>query len=176
MRVVTVKPHEDGGIEGKYIEYPTVTIMEKIERSGFERLLGKEANDHIVHSSICDVEYDVSMFEPIHEILKLIPWGETSTIKPDFKERVYTSYYGKGTTKKSYTTYGSSKSYWDEYDDFYSTYYPPLDNKKPTSMEVKEFMSTMNQETKNVMEQLGYNPADPADVEDYMKWQQDFAY
>ena len=105
MRIITVDSAKDGGIEGEYVEIPTITAINEEEPNGMEALFGRKKGEdtRIIHSELCRIEY-----EKMEEIAQIV-WDQfeedeieagvlreiTETIYPQIKKKIYT-YQNRG--------------------------------------------------------------------------------
>jgi hypothetical protein len=159
LRLVTVKPTKDGGIEGEYVECPTVTIIDPKKQYGMESVFGIR-DEKYPHSNLCQVKYDMSIISPIMaSILPNIEWGVTTGIKPQFIETI---------KERAIPANNFSSILWDEDELWTGDSLVPDTN---LELEAKERIALMSEEEIAMMKSMGFDAKIPTDVIEFYDYE-----
>jgi len=129
-RGVTVSPLEDGGIEGQYLETPTISyiIQDEVQRIGFEEFFGGVSEDKTEIEYKVDQKWVGGEYPQIKEIfnafLSEFKYEPMLIIDPELIEQEV-SYYNYRNKYKSDKTNKARKNTYNVYD---TEYYNELDD------------------------------------------------
>jgi hypothetical protein len=121
-RAVTVKPLEDGGIEGQYLETPTISyvLQDKVYNTGFQEFFGGSEDSSTEFKYIVDQKWISKDYPQIKDIfdafLESMDYEPKLLIDPEMIEQEYGSWYNRG----RYNTYNRhNTSYHHSYNNDY---------------------------------------------------------
>ena len=123
-RTVTVKPLEDGGIEGHYLETPTISyvLQDKVYNEGFQEFFGGSEDSSTEFKYIVNQKWISKDYPQIKDIfdvfLESMDYKPKLLIDPEMIEQEYGSWYNRG----RYNTYNRHNTsyhhnYNNDYDD-----------------------------------------------------------
>jgi hypothetical protein len=124
-RGVTVAPSEDEGIEGHYLETPTISyvLQDKVYNEGFQEFFGGEEDSSQDFKYIVDQKWITKEYPEIKEIfnafLEEFDYEPKLLIDPELITQSYGGWSGRSynyNRKNSYGNHGYYGDYWDDYD------------------------------------------------------------